>query len=74
MGGSLAELAQAMHMHASCVDVSYRELLEHIDDLYYPGMDDLLIIEERQGVQRVLLLDHEERLHMALEGLMQDSE
>lgn len=45
--------------------VNLGDLLEHIDDLYYPGMDDLLIIEEGQGVQILLLLDHEERLYTA---------
>ncbi len=56
------------------VRATYRVLLRHIDDLYYPGMDDLLIIEESRGVRCVLFLDHEERLYTAsLEGLMHHS-
>ncbi|WP_369193420.1 hypothetical protein [Streptomyces djakartensis] len=50
--------------------VRYTDLVNHIDDLYYPGMDDLLVFAERRGVQLVILLDHEERLYFAsFEGL-----
>lgn len=46
--------------------VRYRDLLERIDDLWYPGTDDLVIIDDGQDARRAILLDHEERLFAAL--------
>jgi hypothetical protein len=40
----------------------YRAVLERIDDLWYPSMDDLVIIDGREHRPWVLLLDHEEQL------------
>ncbi|WP_317443219.1 hypothetical protein [Streptomyces collinus] len=42
--------------------VAYRDILERIDDLWYPSMDDLVLIDDCVGARRVLILDHEERL------------
>jgi hypothetical protein len=45
----------------TAVRVGYRAVLERIDDLWYPSADDLVIID---GNDRVLVLDHEERLFL----------
>ncbi|MFI1365784.1 hypothetical protein [Streptomyces griseochromogenes] len=45
----------------TAVRVAYRAVLERLDDLWYPGSDDLVIID---GDERVLVLDHEERLFL----------
>ncbi|MFF4838780.1 hypothetical protein [Streptomyces collinus] len=47
---------------------AYRDVLERRDDLWYPSMDDLMIIDGCVGARRVLLLDHEERLFTASLG------
>ncbi|WP_330459536.1 hypothetical protein OIB37_23295 [Streptomyces sp. NBC_00820] len=41
--------------------VACRAVFERLDDLWYPGRDDLVIID---GDERVIVLDHEERLFL----------
>ncbi|WP_330339222.1 hypothetical protein [Streptomyces sp. NBC_00557] len=44
---------------------AYRDALERIDDLWYPSMDDLVVIDTREEMGRIIILDHEERLFSA---------
>ncbi|MEV6837577.1 hypothetical protein AB0N17_24240 [Streptomyces sp. NPDC051133] len=47
------------------VRAAYRDVLERIDDLWYPSMDDLVMIDDRTETRRIIVLDHEERLFAA---------
>ncbi|WP_225826887.1 hypothetical protein [Streptomyces naphthomycinicus] len=44
---------------------TYRDALERVDDLWYPSMDDLVILDNREEARHIIILDHEERLFSA---------
>jgi hypothetical protein len=49
----------------TAVKISCQSLIDRIDDLWYPSMDDLVIVDGSSEGNRVIILDHEERLFAA---------
>ncbi|MFI5490689.1 hypothetical protein [Micromonospora echinaurantiaca] len=48
----------------------FGQFVAHLDDLWWPSRDDVIVVDQRGAMPKVLVIDHEERLTF---GVLDDS-